>query len=401
MRRHASTILALVLLAASGCTSTTTPKQPWSVLTADSIIAQHPHGSTIENDPRVRGPKWQYSTAFAVQAIAQVGVQTGGRKYIDYAARYVNLFLDDTGRIATPTYKPDTFKLDDIAYGPLVLLLRRETGDRRFLTTAEQLARQLQRQPRTQDGGFWHKQIYPHQMWLDGIFMASPFMTQYARATDTPSWYDEAAKQILTIAKHTRDPYSGLYFHGWDESRQQRWADRQTGRSPCIWGRAVGWYAMGIVEVLEQLPPDHSQRDPLTQLFRDLADAIVRVQDEQSGLWYQVLDQGDRNGNYLESSASCMFVYALAKGSRLGLLCESHLVAARRAYLGIVNRFVTLDSAGHVALKDTCRVAGLGGDPYRDGSFEYYIHEQRATNDPKGLAPFILASLEMERKPRR
>jgi unsaturated rhamnogalacturonyl hydrolase len=277
-------------------------------------------------------------------------------------------------------------------------MLDRIDGGDRWLKAAQTLAAQLEKQPRTADGGFWHKQIYPNQMWLDGIFMACPFMTEYGRATGQHRWCDEAVQQILTIAKHTRDPGTGLYFHGFDESRRERWADRSTGHSRCIWGRGVGWYIMGIVQTLEYLPADHPRRGELVALLANLADAVARVQELASGLWFQVLDQPDRPGNYLESSASGMFVFALAKGVRLGVLDARHLDVARRGYAGILKRFIEEDpKTGAISLKDTCQVAGLGGTPYRDGSFEYYIGEPRVSNDPKGLAPFILASLEMER----
>ena len=260
------------------------------------------------------------------------------------------------------------------------------------------LAAQLDKQPRTADRGFWHKQVYPHQMWLDGIFMACPFMAEYGKITGEKRWFDEAAHQILTIANHTRDAKTGLYFHGWDESRSQKWADKTTGLSPCIWARAVGWYIMGIVETLEHLPADHPRRQEIITLLSSLSDAIARAQDPKSGVWFQVMDQPTRAGNYLESSASCMFVFAIAKAVRLGALDPRHLEVARRGYQGIVRQFISIDqSTGLVSLTDTCQVAGLGGNPYRDGSFDYYISEPRISNDPKGLAPFILASLEMER----
>jgi unsaturated rhamnogalacturonyl hydrolase len=235
-------------------------------------------------------------------------------------------------------------------------------------------------------------------MWLDGIYMASPVMAEYSNVAGQPQWLEEAAKQIELIATHTRDAKTGLYYHGWDESREQFWADKQTGLSPCLWGRSVGWYMMGIVETLDAMPADHPKRGELTTLFRELADAVVAVQDGKSNLWYQVLDQGKRDGNYLESSASAMFVYAMAKGFRLQVLDGRHLAAARAGYDGMLERFVKVDSAsGQVSLLDTCQVAGLGGKERRDGSFNYYVHEPRIANDPKGLAPFILASLEVER----
>jgi unsaturated rhamnogalacturonyl hydrolase len=226
--------------------------------------------------------------------------------------------------------------------------------------------------------------------------MACPFMAEYGRATGDGAWFDEAATQIVTIARHTRDDATGLYYHGWDESRSQHWADPKSGLSKCFWGRAVGWYAMGIVETLDAMPANHPRRAEIVGILRPLADAIVKVQDAGSGVWYQVLDQGKRQGNYLESSASGMFVFALAKGARIGVLDATHAAAARRGYDGMLRQFIKQEDAGRISLSDTCQVAGLGAGQRRDGTFEYYISEPRVSNDPKGIAPFILASLEME-----
>ena len=227
-------------------------------------------------------------------------------------------------------------------------------------------------------------------------------MAEFARDANQPKWFDEAAKQILTIDRHMRDSRTGLYYHGWDESKNERWADRQTGLSQNFWGRAVGWYAIGIAETLRTLPADHPKRGEIVAVARGLADAIARVQDAKTGVWWQVLDQGGRAGNYLESSASCMFVYALAAGVRDGYLDRKHADVARRGYDGIVKEFIEVEAAsGLITLTDTCQVAGLGSRPYRDGSYAYYVSERRINNDPKGVAPFILAAMEMERVSRR
>jgi unsaturated rhamnogalacturonyl hydrolase len=234
-------------------------------------------------------------------------------------------------------------------------------------------------------------------MWLDGIYMASPFYAEFASRFGEPEGFDDVAHQIILIQEHIRDPTTGLLYHAWDESRSQHWADPQTGCSPHFWGRALGWYAMAIPDVLDHLPLDHPQRDRLVTIFRAAMDAVVRVQDPDSGVWYQVLDQGDRRGNYLESSASCMFVYALTKGVRKGYLDGQYLAAARRGYDGILREFITVDDQGMVNLDGICAVAGLGGSPYRDGSYGYYVGEKVIANEYKGVSPFIMASLEMER----
>jgi len=406
--RAAYACLLLLLVAAAlagGCA--TGPKKPeksekpWSRRMAESVVAEHPDPSKWEVDKRSQDSKWSYATSYATYAVTTVGLSTGDRKLSEYAKTYVDAFIDKDGKFTTKSYKPETHKLDDILPGRLLLMLLRQTGDARYRLAADMLAQQFAGHPRTADRGFWHKKIYEHQMWLDGIFMGCPFMAEYAQVAKDPRWFDEAAHQIVTIANHTYDPRTGLYFHGWDESRRQRWANQQTGTSPHVWGRAVGWYVMGIVDTLERLPRDHARRSEVESIFRNLADALAEAQDAKSGVWWQVMDQPGRSGNYLESSASSMFVYALMKGVRLGLLDEKHADVARRGYDGIIDRFIWADERGErIALTDTCQVAGLGGKPYRDGSFQYYVSEPRIKNDPKGVAPFILASLEIERAKR-
>lgn len=371
---------------------------PWSIRMADSVMARCPKGTMIELKNPSATPAWTYSVAFNVRAIGEVGRATGRQKYLDYVKEYADAFLAADGTIDPKRYRPDEFKLDDIAPGRMLLMVYRDHKEEKYRKAIDTLAEQFKTQPRTSDGGFWHKKVYPHQMWLDGIFMDCPFMAEYGAMTNQAMWFDEVARQITLIARHTQDPKNGLCYHGWDESRQQKWADPQTGLSPHFWGRAVGWYAMGIVETLDDLPQNHPQRQELIAILRKLAGGIASVQDPASGLWYQVLDQGSREGNYLEASASCMFTYALAKGVRKGYLDASFMEVARKGYQGILQRLISVDPQnGQVHLKDTCQVAGLGGNPYRDGSFAYYVHEPRVVDDPKGVAPFILASLEMER----
>ena len=402
--RTTRAVVLLLLIIVTGCaTAKTKPpasEKPWSIRMAETVVAEHPDPAKWELDDKRRAPKWSYATSFAAYAVAAVGARTGDAAFVEYAKKYVDEFIDKDGKFITKTYKPKDYKLDDILPGRLLLLELKQTGDTRYRVAADALTKQLTAHPRTADGGYWHKKTYKHQMWLDGIFMNCPFMVEYAQVAKEPRWFDEAANQIVTIASHTRDPRTGLYFHGWDESRQQRWSNKETGTSPHVWGRAVGWYFMGMVETLERLPRDHPRRSEIETLFRDLAAAIAAAQDPQRGVWWQVMDEPGRKGNYLESSASSMFVYVLAKGVRLRLLDEKYEPVAQRGYAAIVDRFIWADPhhRGRIQLIDTCKVAGLGGKrPYRDGSFKYYISEPRIANDPKGIAPFILASLEMER----
>jgi unsaturated rhamnogalacturonyl hydrolase len=356
----------------------------WSVRMADSLIQRHSPAAT----------RWHYEDGLVLKAIDQVGRATGKSRYWHFVKDTIDLFVDQEGNIRT--YHIQEYNLDQINPGKLLLRLYRDTGDERYKRAATVLRKQLEGQPRTRSGGFWHKQIYPEQMWLDGIYMAAPFYAEFARTFDEPAAFDDVAHQIMLIEKHTCDPTTGLFYHAWDESKQQRWANPTTGCSPHFWGRAMGWYAMALVDVLDYFPADHLRRAAIVAILGRIAEALAQVQDQATGLWYQVLDQGQRAGNYLEASASCMFVYAIAKGVRRGYLPAAHLTIAWQGYQGIVRDLITVDAQGLVTLDRICAVAGLGGNPYRDGSFAYYVGEKVAANDAKGVGPFILAALEIE-----
>ena len=232
-------------------------------------------------------------------------------------------------------------------------------------------------------------------MWLDGIYMACPFMAEYAREFNDPVWFDEATKQIILAYTHTFDPKTGLLYHAWDASKLEKWSNPQTGQSPHFWSRSMGWYCMAIVDVLDYLPENHPQRAKLLIILNNVCKALLKVQDTESGLWYQVPDMGEKEGNYLEGSGSAMFVYTFAKGVQKGYLSVEYADAARKAYKGIIDKLIEKDASGRVAFTHICGSCGLGGNPYRDGSYKYYITEKIVTNDPKGVAPFILASLEL------
>jgi len=329
-----------------------------------------------------------------LEAIRRMWIATGDQKYFSYIKRNIDQFVAESGLIKT--YEYDTFNLDNIEPGRQLLMLYQTTHDEKYRKAADALRSQLASQPRTHEGGFWHKRIYPYQMWLDGIYMAEPFYAEYALMFKEPSAFDDIANQIIFLEEHTRDRHTGLLYHAWDESKVQKWANSRTGCSPSFWGRAMGWYAMGIVDVLDFLPLDHPKRDQLIITLQEFADALVKYQDSTSGLWHQVVDQGNRKGNYLEASASCMFAYVFAKGAKKGYLNKEFLRVAERVFMGVVKKLVTSDDDGLVSLHQTCESAGLGGNPYRDGSYEYYISEPQRTNDFKGIAPFILAALELE-----
>jgi unsaturated rhamnogalacturonyl hydrolase len=363
---------------------TTLADQTWSVRMADSAMARYPLDQA----------KWHYEHGLLLKALEPVWRATGAVKYWHFMHDTIDLFVEAGGNIRT--YELEEYNLDQINPGRSLFMLWQSTGDRRYATALHILRRQLAQQPRTPSGGFWHKQIYPNQMWLDGIYMASPFYAEYALTFSEPAGFDDVVQQITLLEEHVRDSHSGLLYHAWDESKQQRWANPETGCSPHFWGRAMGWYAMALVDVLDHLPREHASRSALIAILNRLVVAVSQVQDSQTGLWYQVLDQGSRPGNYLEASASCMLVYAIAKGVRNAYVPFEQLAIAQRGYQGILSQLLAIDDRGGVNLNGVCSVAGLGGDPYRDGSYEYYIKEPVVANDLKGVGAFILAAVEME-----
>ena len=338
--------------------------------------------------------KWTYDHGLVLKGIERVWINTGDKQYFDFIQRSIDHFVANDGSIRT--YSLDEYNIDNILPGRNLLFLYKATRQEKYQKAATLLREQLKTHPRTSEGGFWHKKIYPSQMWLDGLYMGEPFYAEYAATFNEPAAFDDIAKQFVLMERHSRDDKTGLLYHGWDESKQQRWANPQTGRSPNFWGRAMGWYAMALVDTLDYFPEKHKQRAELVAILNRLAQAVAKYQEPRSGLWYQVLDKGAAKGNYLEASAACMFVYALAKGVRDGHLPDSYMQVAKSGYRGILREFVKTDASGRLNLEGTVNVGGLGGNPYRDGSYEYYLSEKVVTNDPKGIGALLLAATEME-----
>jgi unsaturated rhamnogalacturonyl hydrolase len=338
--------------------------------------------------------KWTYDHGLVLKGVEQVWRNTRDKQYLDFIQRHMDHFVADDGSIRT--YSLDDYNIDNILPGRNLLFLYKVTGQEKYRKAAATLREQLKTHPRTSEGGFWHKKIYPSQMWLDGLYMGEPFFAEYAATFHEDAAFDDIGKQFILMERHARDDKTGLLYHGWDESRKQRWSNPETGRSPNFWGRAIGWYAMALVDTLDYIPRQHPQRAELIAILNRLAQAVAKYQERGSGLWYQVLDKGGEKGNYHEASAACMFVYALAKGARNGYLPASYQQIAQKGYTGILKEFVKTDASGQVNLEGTVSVAGLGGNPYRDGSYEYYLSEKVVTNDPKGIGALLLAATEME-----
>jgi unsaturated rhamnogalacturonyl hydrolase len=361
-------------------------QQPWSVRVAESVM---------KRSPSVVYEKWDYIAGLVLLGLDRVGTRAGDPKYAAYIRRSIDSLVKPDGSILT--YAAAEHNLDQINEGRILFILADRIHDSRYAHAADRLREQLRVQPRTAEGGFWHKQIYPQQMWLDGLYMAEPFYAEYAKRHGDTTAMNDVARQFLLVARRLRDPKTGLYFHAWDAVHRQAWADTATGLSANFWGRAVGWYLMAAVDVLDYMPKGHRDRAELIRVVQQLSDAVAAVQDPVSGVWWQVLDQPNRARNYLEASASSMFTYAFAKGARLGYLPPVFHARANRAFDGMLREFVTEDKDGLVSINGICKVAGLGGDPPRDGSYSYYVSEPVVSNDYKGVGAFILAAQELGR----
>lgn len=361
----------------------------WSVRMANTVINR--------SDSLVyyvdRHPKWAYDVAFLGMAIDRLGAVDSG--YSRYMEDWVDYFVRPDGSVID--YRKDEFNLDRIFPGRNVLTVYRRRGDSKYKIALDGFIDQLRAHPMTQSGGYWHKQIYPWQMWLDGIFMGSTYMVQYASEFGAPEWFDVAVNQAVMAYDKTLDKESGLLMHAWDESRQQKWCDPETGRSRYPWSRATGWYLMALTDILEYLPDDHPGRGDLLRRLQSTSEALLKVQDPATGLWFQVLNQGGREGNYIEGSGSAMFTYVFARAAHRGYLDKSYLEIAEKAFNNIVKELITIDSDGNLTMHNIVGGCGLGGNPYRDGSYEYYVNEKRVDNDTKGVAPFILAALELDK----
>jgi unsaturated rhamnogalacturonyl hydrolase len=360
---------------------------------ADSDIKRNPEAWMIDFSKAL---KWNYCHGLVMQSILQVYDETGDAKYYDYVYDYLDTMINENGDIYG--YKAHEYNIDRVNTGKILFPILKKTEERRFRIALDHQRDQMRTHPRTKEGSFWHKKVYPHQVWLDGLYMAGPFLAQYAKEYNEGALFDDVALQILDVRKHLYDPTTGLYYHGWDESRQQRWADPQTGLSPNFWSRSIGWYMMSIVDVLDFLPENHKDRPAIIGILQELSAALEKFRDLQTGMWYQVTNMQDREGNYLESTGSIMFIYSWIKGAQKGYLDKSYLRKGEEAYEQFIRQFTKTEADGTWSITSCCSVAGLGGDKnYRDGRFEYYISELVRDNDPKAIGPFIMTSVLLDR----
>ena len=357
--------------------------------------SQMEHYPELWRTDNVKQPKWDYTQALMAKAMLQTYQATGKTIYLDYVMKFAEYFIGKKGEIKT--YKMSDFNIDRVNGGSFLFVLNDIKPEKRWSLANDQLFNQLQEQPRTKEGGFWHKKIYPHQMWLDGLYMAEPFYVRYAVEHNMDKGVEDVATQFRLIDKYTFDPKSGLNYHGWDESREQKWANPETGCSPNFWSRSMGWYVMAMVDVLDYMP-EGENREMLLKMLKRTAKNLLKYQDKNTHMWYQLTALPKVENNYLESTSSAIFCYAFAKAANKGYLPKKYKKEAQKIFDGMVNNVFVFDEKGRVSLTNCCAVAGLGGKPrYRDGSVEYYLSEPIIKDDPKGVGPIIMAAIELSK----
>jgi len=372
---------------------TTSGGEPNYVRMADSEMKRNPESWMIDFS---KGTKWNYTHGLELQAMLQVSAKTGDEKYYGYALSYADTMVHEDGTIET--YQLERYNIDHVNPGKILFPIYRKTDNPKYRKALQLLRSQMETHPRISNGGFWHKKIYPHQVWLDGLYMACPFLAEYGKTFDEPALFDEVALQLTTAYQDLIDEETGLLYHGWDESRAQRWADPVTGKSPNFWSRSIGWYMMALVDVLDFFPADHPRREELITILQKISAAVEKYRDPATGMWYQVTNLGEREGNYPESSGSIMFIYTWVKGAQKGYLPEAFAEKGATAYDQFVKRFIRENGDGTISVTDVCSVAGLGGEKnYRDGSFDYYISEPVRDDDPKAVGPFIMVSILLDK----
>lgn len=352
-----------------------TPLQ-WAEKACEALMAAH--------EPELLPPdRFHYHQGVFLSGMEKCWRETGNPKYFDYIKRWVDSQVQGDGSIRR--HYPD--ELDDIQPGVLLFNLYEQTGDERYKKALYKLVPLLKNWKTNPSGGFWHMENCPNQMWLDGLYMAGPIAVRFGKVFGESEYFDMMTAQAILMQRHTKDPKTGLLHHGWDETKAAEWADPATGLAPEFWGRAIGWYPVALLEMFDNLPEDHRDKASLVEILKDLLVALVKYQDAATGLWYQVIDKGDRVDNWLENSCTSLFVYALAKAVRLGYLDVKYMEAAWKGYQGVIDT-LRFDGQGHVIIGNICIGTGIG-------NYEHYINRPTSENDLHGAGAFIHMCVEM------
>lgn len=365
----------------------------WAITIANSEIKHNPE---LWQADFVKKPKWDYTQGLVANSMTRLFKATKDSTYFKYVKVFGDFFINEKGDIKT--YVVDKYNIDPLNGGKFLFDMYYFTKDEKYLKAIKLLRTQFDTHPRTQVGVFWHKEVYPSQVWLDGLYMGAPFYGQCVKELKEPKAnFDDVAKQLVIGDKVTLDARTGLNYHAWDEAKTQPWADPNTGLSPNFWGRSMGWYMMAMVDVLDFLPKNHPDRKQIIANLNRLTKALASFQDPATCMWFQVTDQPKREGNYVESSCSAMYIYTIAKGLNKKYLGEEFRPLVNKAFCGFIANAIQKNEDGTTSITKACSVAGLGGKPYRSGTFEYYISEPIRNDDPKVIGPFIMACIEMSK----
>ncbi len=361
------------------------------------LIEESSPDHTVWNVEKIRANEpatWNYIDGCMLTALLSMAEITGDSSFSDFVEHFTDSFIGEDGTIRT--YDPSGTNLDDINEGRVLFALYQATGKEKYKKAAAKLYESITKQPRTKEGNFWHKAIYPNQVWLDGIYMAQPFYALYVKNFGDGN-YEDTISQIENVRDKMFDEKKHLYYHGYDASREIFWADKETGRSKNFWLRSIGWFVVALVDLIEIIP-EEKEAGRLRKIFAEIMEGLADYADDETGMYWQVVDQGGREGNYLETSGSSMVAYAMLKGARLGLLPKEFAAKGEKTFKGIADRYLSFTD-GELNLGGICLVAGLGpaDNTRRDGTYEYYISEPVVENDAKGVAPFILSYTEIKR----
>ena len=362
----------------------------------DQLLEKSTPQAPVWNLEKIRAgkkPSWNYMDGCMIKAIIELYHITKNEKYLQFADDFIDYFVNDDGSIQS--YDPKEYNLDNVNAGKTLFDLYQLTGKEKYRKAIDTVYSKLQGQPRTSTGNFWHKMIYPNQIWLDGLYMAQPFYMQYEVTYNDCKNCADSFNQFENVYNLMRDTRNGLYYHAYDDSRQMFWCDKVTGLSSNFWLRALGWYAMALIDTMEIMPESLSkEKARLNAIYKELIDSMLPYQDEETGMWYQVVNRGGIKPNYLETSGSAIFAYAIMKSVRLGFLDESYFQYGEKAFSGICRTYLSEEN-GELQLGGICLVAGLGNKEMREGTFDYYMREPIVKNEAKGVAPLILAYIEI------
>ncbi len=362
----------------------------------DQLLEKSSPQAPIWNIEKIKegsNPSWNYMDGCMIKAIIELYHMKKDSKYLEFADNFIDYFVREDGSIRS--YNPEDYNLDNVNAGKTLFDLYELTGKEKYRKAIDTVYGQLKNQPRTSTGNFWHKKIYPNQIWLDGLYMAQPFYMQYTLTYEDGLHCEDCCSQFAHVYELMRDTRNGLYYHAYDDSRQAFWCDKVTGLSDNFWLRALGWYAMALIDTMEIMPERlHREKAELHRVYQELIDAMLPYQDQESGMWYQVVNRGGIAPNYLETSGSAIFAYAIMKSVRLGFLDETYFAYGKKAFDGICEKYLS-EKNGELQLDGICLVAGLGNREMREGTFDYYMREPIVKNEAKGVAPLILAYIEI------